>query len=264
MPGYLVAAVLSTLIVGILAPGVPGFFRQLDWHFASHLFRLERPRTPAVFPGLHYAAVNGSMWTIAYEFRCYLLVAIFGICGLLRRPWVWLATTIFLLVTFSKKAIENELSWHRFLDWIGEPLNAYMLTSIFFVGGCFYLFRRWIRFKPLYAVACGAVLLGVVIFAPTRLEIPLILFGGYLLFYVAQIPMPLLARLKKLPDISYGVYLYGWPVESLWTWYRRGSPWVTFVVSTLICFGLGWLSWHFVERPMLKLKKRPTAPLPET
>ena len=28
----------------------------------------------------------------------------------------------------------------------------------------------------------------------------------------------------------------------------------------LICFGLGWLSWHFIERPALTLKRRPTAP----
>jgi peptidoglycan/LPS O-acetylase OafA/YrhL len=37
VPGYLVAAVLSTLVVGLLAPGVPNFFRHLDYHLALHL-----------------------------------------------------------------------------------------------------------------------------------------------------------------------------------------------------------------------------------
>jgi peptidoglycan/LPS O-acetylase OafA/YrhL len=215
VPGYLVAALLSTLVVGLLAPTAPGFFRHLDKYFALHLLVLDLPKTPPVFPGLYYEGVNGSLWTIPYEYRCYLLVALFGICALLRRPWAWLGTTIFLLFAFSDKVIENALSWQHYWTFVGYPPNVFRLTSTFFVGGCFYLFRSWIKFKPLYAAICGAVLVLVVIFTPTRLEIPLILFGGYLLFYVAQMPMPFLTRLKKLPDISYGIYLYGWPVESL-------------------------------------------------
>jgi peptidoglycan/LPS O-acetylase OafA/YrhL len=190
------------------------------------------------------------------------MVALSGVCGLLRRPWAWVLTTVFLLVAFSDKVMENAMTWHHLWTFVGYPPHVYRLTSTFFVGGCFYLFRAWIRFKLLYAGICAVVLMLVIIFVPTKLEIPLTLFGGYLLFYVAQMPMPFLTRLEKLPDISYGIYLYGWPVESLWIWYRRSSPWVAFVVSSLICFALGWLSWHYVERPMLKLKKRATAPLP--
>ena len=33
VPGYLVAVVLSTLAVGLLAPGIPHFFASLDVHF---------------------------------------------------------------------------------------------------------------------------------------------------------------------------------------------------------------------------------------
>jgi peptidoglycan/LPS O-acetylase OafA/YrhL len=36
---------------------------------------------------------------------------------------------------------------------------------------------------------------------------------------------------------------------------------MSFVVSTVICFMLGALSWHLVERPMLKLKRKAMAPL---
>jgi len=68
--------------------------------------------------------------------------------------------------------------------------------------------------------------------------------------------------MSRFPDISYGIYLYGWPVESLWIWFHRGSPWIAFAASTVICFGLGWLSWHFIERPAFTLKRKATAPLP--
>jgi peptidoglycan/LPS O-acetylase OafA/YrhL len=68
--------------------------------------------------------------------------------------------------------------------------------------------------------------------------------------------------MEHVPDISYGVYLYGWPVESLWIWYHRaGYPGTTFAVSLVLCTALGWLSWHFVERPFMRLKRRPSAPV---
>jgi peptidoglycan/LPS O-acetylase OafA/YrhL len=262
VPGYMVAAILSTLIVGLLAPAVPSFFQHLGYHFPVTLLRLDSPKTPPVFPGFHYQDVNGSLWTIPYELRCYLLVAVFGVCGLFRRPLIWICATVFFLVVISSNWLEHRLSWGPLQGFTGYPPHVFHLTATFLVGGCFYLLRDRIVFRPAFAIPAAIILLLADAFAPSFLEVPLILMGGYLLFYIAKAPMESLANLKRFPDVSYGIYLYGWPVEALLIWYHRGSPWVTFVVSVPICFALGWLSWHFVERPMLKLKRRATAPLP--
>jgi peptidoglycan/LPS O-acetylase OafA/YrhL len=107
-----------------------------------------------------------------------------------------------------------------------------------------------------------SVVVGTFAFAPAWAEFVMVLGGGYLMFYFGQMCLPWLAGMSRVPDISYGIYLYGWPVESLWVWFHRGSPWTTFLGSTVLCFALGWLSWQFVERPALRLKLRATAPLP--
>jgi peptidoglycan/LPS O-acetylase OafA/YrhL len=262
VPGYLVAALLSTVIVGLLAPAVPDFFRHFTYHYPASILELDKPKTPAVFPGLFYPDVNGSMWTIPYEFRCYLLVALFGICRLLRRPAAWIGTTAVLLIVVADKGLERHLEWNQLRAFTGTPKDVYLLTATFFVGGCYYLLRERIVFRPIFAIPAAIGLVLAAIFLSGNLEIFMILLGGYLLFYVTQVPIRSLPSIGKFPDISYGVYLYGWPVEALWIWYRRGSPWIAFLISVPICFGLGWLSWHFVERPMLKLKRRATAPLP--
>ena len=54
------------------------------------LFKLVSLQPPGYCPGQlagirHYNRLNGAMWTIAFEFRCYLLTAMLGICGLLDR-----------------------------------------------------------------------------------------------------------------------------------------------------------------------------------
>jgi peptidoglycan/LPS O-acetylase OafA/YrhL len=262
VPGYLVAAIVGTVVVGLLAPGVPDFFHHFHKDFFLSILVLGVPRTPPVLPGLPYADVNRSLWTIPYEFRNYILIGIFGACGLLRRSTIWVGMTILLIAVASIPALESHLEWHHLMLYFGHPTEFYRLTAIFFVGGCFHLLRERIVFRPVFAIAAVIGLACVIIFKPTILEMPLTVLGGYLLFYVAQVPLNFLPTMNRFPDISYGIYLYGWPVESLWIWYFHGSPWVTFLASTLICFALGWLSWHFVERPVLKLKRRATAPLP--
>ena len=89
MPGYLVGTILSIFVIGVLAPGIRNFFRHLSIHNLFSILAVGAPSTPPVLPGSHYQDVNQSLWTIQYELRCYFLVALFGICGLFRRPALW-------------------------------------------------------------------------------------------------------------------------------------------------------------------------------
>jgi peptidoglycan/LPS O-acetylase OafA/YrhL len=260
VPGYLVAVFVSTLAVGLLAPGTTHFFRQLDMHFVKSVALLSAPATPPVFPGRPYATVNGALYTIGYEFRCYFLVALLGLCGLLKRPKIILGIAILMLASLLFPAPWQDFHWPRPIEaMVGQPAVAFRLTAIYLAGSCFYLFRNRIPFRPGLAVG-AAMLIGSSVFVPALFELALVSCGGYLLFYLGQMPLTWLSD-KSFPDISYGVYLYGWPIESLWIWFNRGSPWIAFGASAVLSAGLGWLSWHFVERPALALKRKPSVPL---
>lgn len=261
VPGYVVAALLSTVVVGLLAPGVPHFFHHLDGKFLESIFLLSSPLAPPVVPGLTYQLVNGSLWTITYEFRCYLLVAAFGVCGLLRRPWYWTAALVVFASAAFVPAVHPYLSWQSHKLILGDPDQMFRFLTTYFVGGCFHLLSDRIKFRPVLALA-AVTTIAVSRFSPPLFELGLILGGGYLMFYLTEVRLPWKFPLRSFPDISYGIYLYGWPVETLWIWYFRGSPWITFGASVLLCCGLGWISWHFVERPMLELRPRSAVPLP--
>lgn len=263
VPGFVVASVLSVLIIGLLAPGVPHFFRNLGRPFVKSMLVFGVPVTPPLLPGMPYPVANGSFWTLPYEVRCYCLVSVLGICTVVRRPAIWLSVTIGLLLGTAVPEITSQWHWHLRTETLsGTVANDFHLTASFFVGGCFYLFHEWIKFRRLFALAAGGVLLAVRLLSPEHLEVAVIVFGGYLMFYLAQLPTDRFANMRRLPDLSYGIYLYGFPIESLWIWYRHGSPWVTAAVSTVLAAAMGWLSWHYVERPMLRLKRRSTASLP--
>ena len=80
--------------------------------------------------------------------------------------------------------------------------------------------------------------------------------GGYVIFGIAKLGGGTwLSRINNRTDISYGVYIYAWPVEKLLTLYVGGSLMVIGFGTWFIALACGWLSWTFVEAPALNYAK---------
>ena len=62
--------------------------------------------------------------------------------------------------------------------------------------------------------------------------------------------LPLVRRAGRFGDLSYGLYLYGFPVQQAVLWAMPGItyPVLTAVSATAV---MALLSWHLVERPAL-------------
>ncbi len=187
--------------------------------------------------------VNGSLWTLAYEFRMYLLVGVLGLTGLLRRPvvvpllllsWAWLI-----------------YAWTQTPVW---PLTAkFPRTMVHFLAGAtFYLYQPRLR---------GRVALGCLVVAGAALGLkafPLVapFTTTYLVFYLARV-LPL-QWVGRRADYSYGFYIYGCPVQqSLAAAGVNDYGWAAYFFLTLAVTGLlAAASWHLVESQALKLKNR--------
>ena len=65
---------------------------------------------------------------------------------------------------------------------------------------------------------------------------------------------------KALPDLSYGTYLYGWPVQKLvLILLPAAAPLALFLLSLPLALGCAVLSWGLVEGPALAWLKAPVA-----
>jgi peptidoglycan/LPS O-acetylase OafA/YrhL len=135
------------------------------------------------------------------------------------------------------------------------------LPSFFFSGGCFYHYRDRIRLDGRIALALAAAL-AVCMFSWSAAELALATMGCYVLIYMANKPSGWLGRFNRLPDVSYGTYLYAWPIQKLLIWYFPGiSPWLVFAIAAPAAVALGAVSWFGIEKPALKFKQpaRPVA-----
>ncbi|WP_375401949.1 acyltransferase family protein [uncultured Sphingomonas sp.] len=261
-PAFIAASLFCLLVAAPLAGA--RLEHGLDRTVVAAVMRmavLARPMIAGAFPGQHYGdwttSLNGAMWTIQYEFACYLIVIAFARLGLLRRPALLLSSAILCLA--ASRAVPA--------DWMGQlsrpallpaaPAAGIRLVGMFLTGASFHVLRHRIPFgrAPMLLAAVGlAVTLPI---APIA-DIGIAVCGGYLMIAGAQLGgSTWLARINNRNDISYGVYLYAWPVQRLFTHlFAVTDPLLLGLLTWTAAIALGWASWLLVERPVMRLIRR--------
>lgn len=269
-PAFILCTLVCVLVVAPLGGAHLAGLGVRDWaRVAVRLVTLKAPEVKGAFDGLPYAsALNGSAWTISYEFRCYILAAVFGLLGFYarKRRGAFLAVTIAILASnllFLTPLADKLRHMPGWFDGIfGAPELILRLWSAFVVGTCFWLFKDKITYRWLWAVL-GVLPLAGLLFLPVAGELSLVVLGGYFLFTTAYTatwrPLHII---NGKEDISYGVYLYAWPVALLVMWWWRDVPVTVLTVITFVgaCV-LGAVSWFALEKPAMSLRRR-TAPKP--
>ena len=254
-PGYIVAALLSLFLVGPLSGadlsplfGVKGTTKML-----YSLAVLRPPQLPNSFSGLPLPYLNGSMWTISYEFRCYILVIAVGLIGLYVKPRLFSFIALVLLFALP---LTHFGKWPP-LPIIKDPNQMLRFVATFFVGSAFYVWRARLSYRNDVAALAAIALCGLM-FSGLFVDIAVAVFGGYLVFWFAFLPhTPRLNAINNEKDISYGLYLYAWPIQNLLIWYFAPiSPLLVMLLATIGACMCGYGSWLLVEKPFLALRPR--------
>lgn len=199
---------------------------------------------PGVFDNNPMADVNGSLWTITTEVRCYILLAFMGVFGVLRNK-ILANVCIMAILLVGIFVFPN-------LSFLGSYAKWSRLALYFFIGFLFYINRDKVIFDIRIATL---VFLGIVfLFAQNWFKYFFPLLFVYLLFYLVY-QTKFINVDAKLGDISYGTYIYAWPVQQFVAFNFPGfTPYGNIALSTTIVFTLAFFSWHWIEKPMLSIK----------
>lgn len=253
-PGTLVCLFIVAFILGPIAtsnslldyfsnPQVYCYIRS-SWSF-THLFPewATCSSLPGVFAEnrLKYAP-NGSLWTLYPEVVCYAFVFVLGMAGFLKSRWRIIATIISILVlhTLNPKLIPY------FSD---DHYTDFLKVGLFFLAGVSaYALRDVLTLRFSYAAILSicAIFLQKTVIEEYALYIAL--------FYIVLLlsSSPKIRKIKLSGDYSFGVYIYGWPIQQ--TIYHF-FPNITSYPSNLICIPMaliaGYFSWNLIERPVL-------------
>lgn len=258
-PGFFVAALLGITVVARIghASLLSGWHRVGD--FLLQTLRLREFTYSNVFLNNPYPhAINGSMWSIQYEFWCYLGIAALLVTGMLRRralPGLLLLFSVALSVAFL---VKGWILGGKFLGvLLGSPQLWARLLPYYLAGTVFYLYRDTIRYSHLMAVLSVGLLVAACFF-PIGWALLFPFTGAYLVFYLAFAAWLPLQRVGRFGDFSYGTYLYAYPIQQIlmqWTGHTV-SPWVLFLQAAPLTLLAAVLSWYGVERHFLRPGRR--------
>jgi peptidoglycan/LPS O-acetylase OafA/YrhL len=259
-PAFVVCSLLCVFVVAPLAGADLSALRPADWGRLSYrLLMLKSPEVAGAFQGLPYPALNGSAWTISYEFRCYVLAAALGLVRLYRKGgrWAFLGLTVAMIAGNLVLALAapglTAPNW--LVATFGEPHQQARLTTAFMIGTCFWLFNAELALRARYAAVAALGLVGLM-FVPAVAETALFLLGGYVLFWIAfKVTWKPLHTINAKDDVSYGVYLYAWPIGALLIWFWRDIPAPLLALLTFLgALACGRASWLAVEKPAMRWK----------
>jgi peptidoglycan/LPS O-acetylase OafA/YrhL len=84
-----------------------------------------------------------------------------------------------------------------------------------------------------------------------------LLLEAYATLWVAGLALGVAFAVFRSVDLSYGIYIYGWPLAQFLVWRFPGISTGTMAVLSLsLAILVAFASWTLVEKPALRLKHR--------
>ena len=277
VPGLVTVVIFTIIIIGPVNTSLPMrdyFYNVNTWKYLTNIFIfIQPPSLPGVFTSNPYPiGVNSSLWTIPLEFRMYILLCIIGAIGLLKEKKVLLGIVVLSCFMYFSNVLSNVWGLNVFihaLESIGISGYLYALINngipsgypayniLFFIGTLFYLYKDRIKFNCWIALGAFIGLSVTNRSDDSYFLIALLICLPYLVLYIGQLPVRQLCNVgDKYGDYSYGLYVYAFPVQQTIAHFMpKISPIQMFALSLPATFILAFISWWFIEKKALSLKK---------
>jgi peptidoglycan/LPS O-acetylase OafA/YrhL len=249
-PGLFACLVLTTVVLGPLSTVLTPkqYFtghETWDYLFGNLLLLRTRYLLPGVFAHNVEQAVNGPLWSLYIEVRLYLLTGVLlWVFRRLRREWLTLAILGIALVGLASP---------KWIFVFGENENHSVCSALFLLGALCALWSDRVVISGLWLV---------VLFLAANKYIYTVAFAPLFLFFTCYFVLCFgysrwLSRVRLPGDYSYGLYIYGWPVQQLIAeHFPHWSPLQNAGGAMAGAATLAVLSWHFVEKRSLEQKQR--------
>lgn len=259
-PALTVAVVLTVFVLGpaMTRLPLPDYFSHP--RVADHLNNLrfvfrDQLASSVIVENPFRPNINGPLWTIPIEVKCYALLGLLGVGGLLKRRW--LVTTLVLTIVFPYAVMEARgETIASALGWKHEQLISLEFLLFFLTGAMIQHYnissgshgRRWAW--ALCGIGAGLA------FALQRPVLSLWLVIPITTILIGAASTPYLRRTGRFGDFSYGLYLYAMPIQQIFIWlFKDRMSWsMLFMLALLSTLCLAVASWHLVEKEALRLK----------
>ena len=256
-PGLIFVVIVSSIFLAFLSSQelMTYFSSPITYTYLRNVSGLwTQYDLPGVFENHKQPIVNGSLWTIPYELTMYAVLGVLFFTIRRRIAAVlWVCFLVLLLLQQIFLTADNftfpfiYLSAHYFI----------VFGYCFFCGAAMNGWKHRLSSFPRMGLI-ALIVFGLSIFLCTYHIVFLILLLPPVTVIIGDSDSPAFtARFGRYGDFSYGLYLFGFPVQQIvYTAIgNRFSIPVTFFICLLCTLPIAMLSWFLVEKRFLKLKQ---------
>ena len=207
---------------------------------------------PGVFANYIYPnAINGSLWTLPIECVCYIAI---GVALSFSRSWKVILALFVGAILGTASLVHTGTGF----SFYGVPLNYLCMFGICFSGGALLSVTKAAWFQNRWLLLAFGMI-GMFLM-PGKLEYSVMGTLGITLA-VAVIGESFSEKLINGKfDISYGLYIYGFPIQQIIINEVTHRFWLGMAISALLAGAAGYLSYRFVEKPFLRKIHRARLP----
>ncbi|MDO9418707.1 acyltransferase family protein [Pararhizobium sp.] len=253
VPALFVEVTLSALILGPIFTTylLSDYFTDIRFfeYFGNIVGRI-RFELPGVFETNPIDnTVNINLWTLKPEFYCYIVMSVMIGLNVINNRTLFLGglVTTTVLATIAAYTVGFGVSAGNY-HWT-------VVVFYFFAGCAYFQWREhvkihWVLF--LLALAISVTLMSL----PRELAFLLPPFLTYCVIYIGMLPLRLPAICAKY-DVSYGIYLYGFPIQQALVSEVpgvHGNGLLMFALAAPLTIAFALFSWIWIEKPFLKFK----------
>lgn len=214
----------NNAVLNVFVPGIPGTLDTVPW--------------PHVW--------DSPLYTLIFELACYLVVAGLGVAGLMKRRWT-------IPIVFVLSLVGAALCSYPIVGPETIPQMIFRFALVFSAGAMIYQFRDRIPARWYLVVACIVLIVAVGATLPNYR-----VYVAIPLAYAIIASGSLLRGPRLRNDVSYGVYIYAWPMQQLLAVCGLAvlPPAVFFLIATACTVPLAVASWFAIEKRALLLRHR--------
>lgn len=253
-PAYAATIIITAIIFGpwLSNFSLRDYFSYDDvWSYIFKTLRLDvQYNLPGVFVDNTLSAVNGSLWTIPMEIKSYFYLLLIYLTSIIFRSY----KKTFIAIISIAILIEPFTPLKGHLIAKSEDPSIYLLYPFFSAGCLLAILKNRITTSMLFTLAIAAIIAFFLSDSDKAKTALFYVFASMSLLYASS--LSLIRRLKIKNDISYGVYLWAFPVQQTIASLFVASPYVNILLSVVISSVFAYFSFKLIESPAMRLNKR--------
>jgi peptidoglycan/LPS O-acetylase OafA/YrhL len=261
VPALVGVALFTIFIIGPLVTheNIRDYFTsRLTWGYFSIIsVFFQSYNLPGVFTGNFTDRVNGALWTLPVESMMYLVILAVGALGIIyKKQFVTLVGLsmlgIYLYANIHFIHVAAPLMPHNSIDLLKVLLTPNQ-PFFFLIGSLYYLNQDKIKYD-LRLVVLAAIVWVLTLVNADLLMLSSFLCLPYIVLGIAFMRIPYINKIGKKADISYGLYIYHYPVQQTIVHFFQLSPLTLLIATLTVTVPLAWMSWKLIESKALSLK----------